>query len=180
MRFIIPLLCLIISSCSGVSSMSEESVTNLNKSFDNWTIDDNSSSISYALAEGDSIKNDNFLWEKLANIDSEVVYDFCYAKTTQLTEKHLKNVKEQANYLLSHKDIKLLLVGYADGLGSKEYNIALGWNRAQAVKSYFEDYGVLPQQIVVLSYGKDKNLLSGRSASSLAKNRRVESYYIRG
>ena len=67
--------------------------------------------------------------------------------------------------------------GHADERGSREYNVSLGWKRAKAIAAYFQQYGVKSDQLVLVSYGKEKPLLSGHNPSAWAKNRRVEIFY---
>ena len=75
----------------------------------------------------------------------------------------------QANYLAMHPGVKVRLEGHTDARGSAEYNIALGWRRAQSVAQRLEMQGVHPDQIKIVSYGKEKPAVLGDTAAAYAK-----------
>ncbi len=83
----------------------------------------------------------------------------------------------QANYLVAHSDVKVRLEGNTDNRGSREYNIALGWRRDQAVAKLLEQYGVLPRQIDMLSYGKEHPAINEDNDEAWQLNRRVDLVY---
>ncbi|MBL8259880.1 MAG: peptidoglycan-associated lipoprotein Pal [Candidatus Competibacteraceae bacterium] len=69
------------------------------------------------------------------------------------------------------------LEGHTDERGSREYNIALGERRANAVRQAMTALGVSPQQIRVVSYGEERPAAAGQDEQSYALNRRVEIVY---
>ena len=69
------------------------------------------------------------------------------------------------------------LEGHADERGTREYNLALGERRANAVRAYLVAQGASRSQIEVISYGEEKPANSGHNESSWAENRRVEIVY---
>ncbi|MBK7542342.1 MAG: peptidoglycan-associated lipoprotein Pal [Candidatus Competibacteraceae bacterium] len=69
------------------------------------------------------------------------------------------------------------LEGHTDERGSREYNIALGERRANAVRQAMTAMGVSPQQIRVVSYGEERPAAAGQDEQSYALNRRVEIVY---
>jgi peptidoglycan-associated lipoprotein len=69
---------------------------------------------------------------------------------------------------------KVKLEGHCDERGSDEYNLALGENRAKAALNYLVALGVPPEQLSIISYGKEKPLDNGHTEEAWAKNRRVE------
>jgi peptidoglycan-associated lipoprotein len=69
------------------------------------------------------------------------------------------------------------LEGHTDERGSREYNIALGERRANAVRQAMIAMGVAPQQIRVMSYGEERPAAAGSDEQSYALNRRVEIMY---
>jgi peptidoglycan-associated lipoprotein len=69
------------------------------------------------------------------------------------------------------------LEGHTDERGSREYNVALGERRANAVRQYMLGLGVSPQQIRVVSYGEEQPAASGHNEQHYALNRRVEIVY---
>lgn len=68
----------------------------------------------------------------------------------------------------------IVLQGHTDERGTREYNMALGERRANAVKSYLTMQGVSPSQIEVVSYGKERPAVNGHDENAWSKNRRVE------
>lgn len=66
------------------------------------------------------------------------------------------------------------LEGHADERGTREYNIALGERRANAVSDFLALQGVSRSQIEAISYGEEYPAMTGSSQASYAKNRRVE------
>ena len=66
------------------------------------------------------------------------------------------------------------LQGHADERGGREYNLALGQKRAEAVARALELLGVNPAQIEAVSFGEERPAVEGRDEAAWAKNRRVE------
>jgi len=79
-----------------------------------------------------------------------------------------------ADYLLKKYKGKVKLEGHCDERGSDEYNLALGEKRAKAAMDYLSTLGVPPEQLSIISYGKERPLDAGHGEDSWAKNRRVE------
>ena len=73
--------------------------------------------------------------------------------------------------------MRVRLEGHADERGTREYNLALGERRANAVRAYLVAQGALRSQIEVVSYGEEKPANSSHNESSWAQNRRVEIVY---
>ena len=84
-----------------------------------------------------------------------------------------------AQYLANHKDVSVTLEGHTDERGSREYNLALGERRAQAVRRVMQLNGAAPNQIEVVSYGAERPAAVGHEESIWALNRRVEIIYRR-
>ena len=66
------------------------------------------------------------------------------------------------------------LEGHADERGTREYNLALGERRAQAVERYLLVQGVSASQLETVSYGEEQPVAAGTSDSAYSRNRRVE------
>lgn len=80
-------------------------------------------------------------------------------------------------YLRANPNAKVTLEGHADERGTREYNMALGLRRGNAVKSYFQVQGVSASQIEVTSYGEERPAVIGHNQAAWSKNRRVEIGY---
>ncbi|MCI0331143.1 MAG: OmpA family protein [candidate division Zixibacteria bacterium] len=81
---------------------------------------------------------------------------------------------KNAEVLQARPGLKIELEGHCDEIGTEEYNIGLGWKRAEAVKKYLIESGTDPSRLATLSYGKKRPVYLGADAASRAKNRRVE------
>lgn len=77
----------------------------------------------------------------------------------------------QAEWLKSDSSIKIIVEGHCDERGTREYNLALGERRANAVKNYLVKKGVEANRIKTISYGKDKPVFVGTGEAVWAKNR---------
>ncbi len=86
-------------------------------------------------------------------------------------------VAANARALTGNARIITQLEGHTDERGSREYNIALGERRANAVRQAMIAMGVPPQRIRVVSYGEERPAAAGQSEQSYALNRRVEIVY---
>ncbi|MBP7997581.1 MAG: OmpA family protein, partial [Thiopseudomonas sp.] len=69
---------------------------------------------------------------------------------------------------------RVVLEGHADERGTREYNMALGERRAQAVQRYLVLQGVSPAQLEPVSYGEERPVVIGHDDSAWSQNRRVE------
>ena len=72
----------------------------------------------------------------------------------------------------------MILQGNTDERGTREYNIALGQRRADAVKKLMILLGATEIQIETVSFGKEKPRREGHDESSWAENRRVDIVYV--
>ncbi len=82
-------------------------------------------------------------------------------------------VTSDAKFLAQHPEVTIVIEGHCDERGSEEYNLALGDNRAQSVKSELVKLGVKPDQIKLISYGKEKPFCSDENEQCWQQNRRA-------
>lgn len=82
-----------------------------------------------------------------------------------------------AEQLRQNSNTRVRLEGHADERGTREYNLALGERRAQAVQRYLEVQGVPSGQLEIISYGEERPAQMGTSEAAYAQNRRVEMVY---
>jgi peptidoglycan-associated lipoprotein len=78
---------------------------------------------------------------------------------------------------MSHRDARLILQGNADERGSREYNLALGQKRAEAVRKALAVMGVDDAQDEAVSFGEEKLRDEGHTEEAHAVNRRVDLVY---
>jgi len=86
-------------------------------------------------------------------------------------------IESHARFLQANKQSKAMLEGHTDERGGREYNLALGQKRAEAVQRALVLLGVPDSQIEAVSYGKEKPAVQGADEAAWAKNRRVEFKY---
>jgi peptidoglycan-associated lipoprotein len=79
-----------------------------------------------------------------------------------------------AAWLKDHEDTAVLIEGHCDERGTAEYNVALGDRRAKAVKDYLALYGVAPDRISTVSYGKERPTCTAATDACRDENRRAE------
>jgi len=104
-----------------------------------------------------------------------VIY-FEYDQSTVKSE-YLPVVEAHAGYLRDNPGVKLSLEGHADERGSREYNIALGDRRANAVGRLMLFQGVATGQVEVVSFGEEQPATMGHDEESWGLNRRVVLVY---
>ncbi len=86
-------------------------------------------------------------------------------------------LRAHAGYLITNPSAGVLVEGHADERGSREYNIALGERRANAVRQFLEAEGVSSAQINTISYGEERPASLGHDEMSWAENRRAVLVY---
>ncbi|WP_417728794.1 peptidoglycan-associated lipoprotein Pal [Roseovarius sp.] len=79
----------------------------------------------------------------------------------------------QANWLMTNRDFTAVIEGHADEQGTREYNLALGARRANAVQEYLIGQGVAPNRLRVVSFGKERPIEICSNEACYAKNRRA-------
>jgi peptidoglycan-associated lipoprotein len=77
----------------------------------------------------------------------------------------------QAQWLNRYPAVRVRIEGNADERGTREYNLALGARRANAVRDFLVQQGVSGARIETLSYGKERPIDAGSSEDAWAKNR---------
>ena len=82
-------------------------------------------------------------------------------------------IEAHAQYLLDNPGINVVLEGHADERGTREYNLALGERRGNAVADIITAYGVGLNRIEVISYGEERPEALGSDEAAWAQNRRV-------
>jgi len=86
-------------------------------------------------------------------------------------------VEAHARYLVANRGTRMIIQGNTDERGSREYNIALGQKRADAVKRVMTLLGAQEAQIETVSFGKEKPKNAGHDESAWAENRRGDIVY---
>ncbi len=86
-------------------------------------------------------------------------------------------IEAQARFIKSDKNRRIAIEGHTDERGGREYNLALGQKRAEAVRGALGLLGVAEAQMEAVSFGKEKPAAQGSDEGAMAKNRRAEINY---
>ena len=90
-----------------------------------------------------------------------------------LSQQTLSGLLFVADYLKSNPAVQILIEGHCDERGTRDYNIALGHKRADAVRKQLARMGVDQRRITTKSFGKERPAMRGASPETWAKNRRT-------
>jgi len=86
-------------------------------------------------------------------------------------------LQTHAGYLANHPGTRVTLEGHTDERGTREYNLALGDERAQTVQRFMLAEGVRSDQLTTLSFGEEKPVALEHGDTAWSQNRRVELAY---
>jgi peptidoglycan-associated lipoprotein len=160
----------------GILALSACSAPGHNKKDSNTGVyDANSTAQASGIGEGAGFGDQN---ENATQSLSKRTYYFDFAKS-EIREQDKPAILANANYLVTHTNAKITLEGHTDPRGSREYNVALGEHRANAVADFMKAKGVSSDQIQVVSYGAERLAAAGRSEQDYQLDRRVVLLYSR-
>ena len=97
--------------------------------------------------------------------------------SANIREDSLLIVREHGKYLSSSPERLVRLEGHADERGTREYNLALGEERAKSVREVLLLEGAQEEQVEIVSFGEERPAVEGTDDSALQLNRRVEVVY---
>jgi len=108
------------------------------------------------------------------NVSKVIFFDY----DSYVVKSEFQNTLEaHAQFLKTNPKAKVSLEGHTDERGGREYNLALGQKRADAVRQRLSLLGVQEGQVESVSFGKEKPSEQGSDESAFAKNRRAEFFY---
>jgi peptidoglycan-associated lipoprotein len=103
------------------------------------------------------------------NVGDTVHFDYDrYAITSEGRDL----LQRQAAWLQKYQQVRVTIEGHCDERGTREYNLALGARRANAVKEYLVGLGVSSRRMDTISYGKERPICTESSESCWSQNRR--------
>jgi peptidoglycan-associated lipoprotein len=111
-----------------------------------------------------------------AGVANVIYFDF---DRSDIRPEYATLINNHAKHLAGTPAIKIRVEGHTDERGSREYNIALGERRAQAVRRALMLQGAGDSQLTTVSYGEERPAAPGSDESAYEKNRRVELVYGR-
>jgi peptidoglycan-associated lipoprotein len=106
----------------------------------------------------------------VVNVGDRVFFE---TDSTELTTQARGTLDKQAQWLRQYGRYAFTIEGHADERGTREYNIALGARRAQAVREYLSARGIDPSRMHTISYGKERPVAVCNDISCWSQNRRA-------
>lgn len=128
-----------------------------------------------AMATSDEPYRKDAINDANSPLSQQLVY-FDFNASTIKTE-YQELLVWHGRYLASNPDMKVRLEGHTDERGSREYNVALGDRRGQAVSRLLMFQGAKSSQVQVVSYGEEKPVALEHDESAWSQNRRVQLVY---
>ena len=105
----------------------------------------------------------------VVNVGDRVFFE---SDSSELTTQSRATLDKQAQWLQQYANYTFTVEGHADERGTREYNIALGARRAQAVRDYLASRGIQPGRMRTVSYGKERPVAVCNDISCWSQNRR--------
>jgi len=107
----------------------------------------------------------------VVNVGDRVFFE---TDSSELTTQARATLDKQAQWLTNYSQYSQFTIeGHADERGTREYNIALGARRAQAVRDYLVSHGIQAQRMRTISYGKERPVAVCNDISCWSQNRRA-------
>ena len=103
-------------------------------------------------------------------------YYFDYDRAV-ISPDDLAALEMHATILRNNRDRSIVLEGHCDERGTREYNLALGERRGDAIRSFLTSAGVSPRQIETVSYGEERPEDPGHTEGAWTRNRRAIMIY---
>ena len=143
-------------------------------------LDNNTSDVTGKAVDATGVSNvapvvaDHLNPNSLISTQRSVYFDF---DQFNVKSSETAVVERQGKYLASKPNLAIRLEGNADERGGREYNLALGQKRAEAVARALKVYGVSDMQAEPVSFGSEKPKAAGHDEAAWAQNRRVDFAY---
>ena len=105
----------------------------------------------------------------IVNVGDRVFFGY---DSSDLDSDALELLQDQVAWLKQNSEVSVTIEGHCDERGTREYDLALGEKRAQAVKNYLIGLGINPDRVSTISYGKERPAVVGSNDGAWAQNRR--------
>jgi len=99
-----------------------------------------------------------------------VLFDFDSSVLTPVAQDALRR---KAEWLKANPNAGVIIEGHCDERGTVEYNLALGWRRAESAKAFLVDLGISAARMKTISYGEERPFNKGHSEFAWSQNRRA-------
>ena len=104
----------------------------------------------------------------IVNVGDRVYFNY---DSSELNSDAKELLQDQVAWIKQH-NASITIEGHCDERGTREYNLALGEKRAQAVKNYMTSLGISSSQISTISFGKERPAVVGSNDGAWSQNRR--------
>ena len=105
----------------------------------------------------------------VVNVGDRVFFNY---DSSELDTDAQELLQDQVAWLKQYSDVSVIIEGHCDERGTREYNLALGEKRAQAVKNYLISLGISSDRVSTISYGKERPAVIGSNDGAWSQNRR--------
>ena len=106
----------------------------------------------------------------VVNVGDRIFFD---TDSYSLSPEARQTLDAQATWLRQYPNVTIIVEGHADERGTREYNLALGERRANAVRNYLSAFGLAPLRVNTVSYGKERPAAPGANEAAWLQNRRA-------
>jgi outer membrane protein OmpA-like peptidoglycan-associated protein len=121
------------------------------------------------IREADSLK------QFYASMPKDLMIYYEFDKSKFIPDPQIDiSITEFKDWLAKYPEYKLHVIGHADFIGTAEYNLKLGSERAIIIQKYLEEKGIGPDKIVTTSRGEEQPVADLYTSAGRAKNRRTE------
>ena len=104
----------------------------------------------------------------IVNVGDRVFFGY---DSADLDDDAKELLQDQVAWIKQH-NVSVVIEGHCDERGTREYNLALGEKRAQAVKNYLTSMGIPSARVTTISYGKERPAVVGSNDGAWGQNRR--------
>ena len=162
------LLVFFLAACSTTPKDTADSSGSGSSSSSSDVSSSGSDSSSESSAESASIEPGS-QEDLIVNVGDRVFFNY---DSSELDGDAQELLQDQVAWLKQYSDVSVIIEGHCDERGTREYNLALGEKRAQAVKNYMTSLGISSSQISTISFGKERPAVVGSNDGAWSQNRR--------
>ena len=160
------ILLVFISACATKPKDTSDASGSGSTSSDSSVTSDSEGTISETAGSGIILGSQEDL---IVNVGDRVFFGY---DSSDLDSDALELLQDQVAWLKQNSNVSVTIEGHCDERGTREYNLALGEKRAQAVKNYLIGLGISPDRVSTISYGKERPAVVGSNDGAWAQNRR--------
>lgn len=109
----------------------------------------------------------------IADFEKHVGDRVLFAFDSSALSHHDKSqLRKQGEWLQKHNNFNAVIEGHCDDRGTREYNLALGERRAEAIRKFLENCGIDSNRVTTVSFGKERPAVIGNNEEAWKQNRR--------